>query len=120
MARIVNVEDIDWITGYNPKNIGKKDPNKTGSGTKSATGQMHEYGNIVKYTLLSTGVKYEPTNSVASGISTRYKQFTYYDETVKTWKSLATNGNVTLKSSTYVYYPTTLTETDDENAKVGI
>jgi len=69
---------------------------------------------------LTTGVKYEPTNSAASGTNTNYKQFTYYDETVKTWKSLATNGSVTLRSSEYYYYPTTLTETNDVNAKVGI
>ena len=119
-ARTVNVEDIDKITGYNPNNTGVKDPNKTGSGRKCYSGQVYEYGNNVKYTLLSTGVKYEPTNSVASGTNTNYKQFTYYDEASKTWKSLATNESVTLKSSTYHYYPTTLTETNDVNATVGI
>lgn len=96
-----------------------KDKNQTGSGTKCYTGQVYEYGNNVKYTLLTTGVKYEPTNSVASGTSS-YNQFTYYDEVSKTWKSLATNGSVTLKNSQYHYYPTTLTETNDVNAKVGI
>jgi hypothetical protein len=33
---------------------------------------------------------------------------------------LATNGSVTIKNSSYHYYPTTLTETNDVNAKVGI
>ena len=33
---------------------------------------------------------------------------------------MATNGSVTLRSSEYYYYPTTLTETNDVNAKVGI
>ena len=33
-ARSVNVDDVNWITGYNPNNTGKKDQNKTGSGTK--------------------------------------------------------------------------------------
>ena len=119
-ARSVNVEDIDRITGYNPNNIGVKDPNKTGSGTKYQANKIDEYGNDVKYTLLSTGVKYEPTNSGASGTSTSYKQFTYYDEASKTWKSLATNESVTLRSSYYRYYPTTLTNTDDRTANVGI
>ena len=112
-ARIVNVDDVDWITGYNPNNI-------EGSGTKFATGQIHEYGNNVKYTLLSTGVRYEPTNSVASGTDTRYTQFTYCDEASKIWRSLATDESVILKSSEYYYYPTTLTETDDTTATVGI
>jgi hypothetical protein len=118
-ARIVNVEDINWITGYNPNNTGVKDKNQTGSGTKCYTGQVYEYGNNVKYTFTGTNVKYEPTNGVASGTG-NYKQFTYYDEVSKTWKSLGTNGSVTLKSSAYYYYPTTLTETNDVNATTRI
>ena len=119
-ARVVNIDDIDWITGYNPNNVGVKDPNKTGSGTKYSAGYIHEYGNDVKYTLLSTGVKYEPANSATSGIDTSCKQFTYYDEVSKTWKDLETNGSVILKSSIYMYYPTTLTTTNDRNATIGI
>ena len=38
----------------------------------------------------------------------------------KTWKSLETNGSVTLKNSEYYYYPTTLTETDNKAETVGI
>ena len=73
--------------------------------------------------MISTGVKYEPTNGTASGTSTSYKQFTYHDSTVTSgypWKSLATNGSVTLRSSYYYYYPTTLTDIDDKTATVGI
>ena len=117
-ARTINVDDINWITGYNPNNTGVKDKNKTGSGTKCYLGQRYEYGKNVKYTLLSTGVKYEPENSVAS--ETSYKKFAYYDGMSKTWKNLATNGSVTLKNSEYYYYPTTLTETDNKTATVGI
>ena len=68
---------------------------------------------------MSTGVKYEPTNGVASGTGND-TQFTYYDEASRTWKSLATNGSVTLKSSAYYYCPTTLIAANDVNAKVGI
>ena len=119
-ARVVTVDDIDRITGYNPNNIGKKDPNKTGSGTKCYSGKIDEYGNSVKYTLLSTGVKYEPTNNVASRTNTDCKQFTYYDEVSKTWKNLTVNKSVTLKNNSYYYYPTTLTDRDDKTATVGI
>jgi hypothetical protein len=118
-ARTVNVDDIDWITGYNPNNTGVKDKDKTGSGTKYGANTICEYGNNVKYTLLSTGIKYEPANVVSSGTG-MYKQFMYYDEASKTWKSLAANGSVTIRSSEYYYCPTTLTETNDVNAKVGI
>ena len=119
-ARCVTVDDVNWITGYNPNNVGVKDKNQTGSGTKCRQEEIYEYGNSVKYTLISTGVKYEPTNSAASGTSTSYKQFTYYDEASKTWKSLVTNGSVTLNCSRYYYYPTTLNETSDFSAAEGI
>ena len=119
-ARCVNIDDINWITGYNPNNTGVKDKNKTGNGTKCYSGQIYEYGNNVKYTLTSGGVKYEPSNSAASGTSSSYKQFIYYDETSKTWKSLATGGSVTLKSSRYYYYPTTLQESRGIDATIGI
>ena len=118
-ARSINVDDINWITGYNPNNTGIKDKNQTGSGTKCYTGNILEYGNNVKYTFTGTNVKYEPTNSASSGMG-NYRQFTYYDEAVKTWKSLATNGSETLKSSVYYYYPTTLNATSALSATTGI
>ena len=121
-ARVVTVDDIDRITGYNPNNIGKKDPNKEESGKKCYAGGVSEYGINVKYTLLSTGVKYEATNGVTNGTNANYKQFTYYDEESKTWGSLDVSGNMTstLKSTAYAYYPTTLIETNDINASTGI
>jgi len=118
-ARTVNVDDINWITGYNPNNTGKKDPNKTENGTKYHSGLIQEYGNNVKYTLTSSGVKYEPKNGYASGTSNK-TSFKYYDEVSKNWKILSTDESVTLKSSSYDYYPTTLTETDDTTSTVGI
>ena len=119
-ARIVNVDDIDWVTGYNPNNTGVKDKSQTGSGKKFGEGKIYEYGNNVKYTLLTTGVKYEPTNSASSGTSTDYKSFTYYDETSRTWKTLKENESVILKGSAYNYFPTTLSNGDDITATVGI
>ena len=121
-ARIVNVDDINWITGYNPNNVGVKDPNKTGSGIKCDTNQIDEYGNTVKYTFTGTNVKYEPTNGVESG-TRNYKQFTYYDSSVTNenpWKSLVANESVMLSCSRYLYYPTTLTVKNDTSATTGI
>ena len=100
--------------------MGVKDPNKTGSGTKYRQREIYEYGNNVKYTLLSTGLKYEPTNNAASGTTSYYTSFAYYDETSKIWKGLVKNGSVTLRSTLYQYYPTTLKEINDKNATVGI
>ena len=127
-ARCVNVNDINWITGYNPNNTGVKDPMQTiKSGTVYSQDRINEYGNNVKYTLLSTGVKYEPMNKAESETNTYYKSFTYYDEVSKTWKSLEENESVTFKSREYCYYPTTLTyptgltePNKDMNATTGI
>jgi len=118
-AKVVNVDDINWITGYNPNNTGVKDPNKIGSGMKYRETKVEEYGNDVKYTL-SGRVKCEPSNSYGSEIIGFYTSFTYYDETSKNWKSLAPNESVILKCSSYSYCPTTLTETGDLTATIGI
>ena len=119
-ARSINVDDVNKITGYNPNNIGVKDPSQTGSGIKFGDGSAREYNNTVKYTLTSNGVKYEPVNGAPSGTSSMFKKFVYYNNETNEWKILEENQSTTLKSNVYSYYPTTLTETDDENAKVGI
>ena len=119
-ARSVNIEDIDKITGYNPNNIGVRDQNKLESGIKYRQGRIDEYGNNVKYTLLSTGIKYEPINNVESGTEAKYTQFTYYDEESKQWKSLNENDSVTLRCNGYMYYPTTLTDKDSITQINGI
>jgi len=119
-ARSINIDDVNRITGYNPNNVGIKDIAQIEKGTKYHKNAIDEYGNDVKYTLLSTGVMYETTNSAGSGTNTNYKQFTYYDEATKSWKSLETNKSVTVKSNHYYYYPTTLTDISDEKANIGI
>ena len=70
--------------------------------------------------MLSTGVKYEIINRGISETNTSYTSFDYYDETSKTWRYLAKDASITFKSNAYYYYPTTLTETNNENATTGI
>jgi len=85
---------------------------------------MNEYRNTVEYTLLTTGIQYTSKgNSATGGILQYNHQFIYHDPEVTSgngWKNLAMNGSVTLKSNTYFYYPTTLTDTDDRTVIVGI
>ena len=120
-ARTVNADDINWITGYNPNNTGKKDPNKTGSGRKCfGNMSLSEYGNQVEYKSLTTGLYSVSKGNAASGGMTDNPTFEYYNETSKSWEILNREQSVTLKSSVYEYYPTTLTETDDKTATVGI
>ena len=119
-ARCIKVDDVNKITGYNPNNTGVKDPMQTGSGRKYQEGQAYEYGNKIKYTLLSTGVKYEPSNGATSGTNTVNKSFEYYDEVSKSWKNLKIGESLTLQSNYYSYYSTTLTTTNDKTSTIGI
>jgi len=119
-ARCVNVEDIDWITGYNPENTGVRDKNKTGSGRKYHQGEISEYGNSVKCTFGGTFIEYEPMNG-ATKCKENASQLHYYDEESSSWKLVSRNSSVTLKSGIYEYYPTTLKETDSNvNSTTGI
>ena len=119
-ARVVTVDDINRITGYNPNNTGKRDFNKIEEGIKYYQGDILEYGNIVEYTLTTAGVKYEPTNSANYGTSNDYTIFSYYDEQNRNWKNLSTNESIVLESSSYEYYPTTLNVTNDITISTGI
>ena len=119
VARSINVDDANKVMGYNPSNTGIKDYEKIKSGRKCYQDTVHEYGNSVKYILTSSGVKYEPSNNVGNGIE-NYMQFGYYDEINKIWKKIDVNECIIFKSNAYHYYPTTLTETNNETATVGI
>ncbi len=50
-TRSINVDDINRVTGYNPRNTGVYDPTQSGTGTPYADGYIHEYENEVTYTL---------------------------------------------------------------------
>ena len=50
-GRSITVDDINKITGYNPKNVGVNDPNQTGIGTPYGNGEIDQYKNKVTYTL---------------------------------------------------------------------
>ena len=96
-ARNITVEDINKITGYDPETAGY------GSG-------IYEYGNKVTYTKNADTeyIQYSGSNGV-SGTSTSYRNFIYYDEESKLWKTLGSGKSVTLSTTYYYYYPTTLT-----------
>ena len=48
-ARSITIQDVNYLTGYNPNNVGVYDPEQTGNGTKYAQGEMWEYSNKVTY-----------------------------------------------------------------------
>ena len=100
-ARAMTIEDTNKITGYDPMN--------TGDGTVYGEGTIAEYQNE----LICTREDYGYTRIQGKNGSSKifgYTSFVYYDENSKTSKSLAVGESITLISTYYRYYPTTLTE----------
>ncbi len=118
-ARSVNVDDINKITGYNPNNVGKYDPEQKTTGTKYSAGQAYEYGNQTTYKWTSTAnvVSWSGSNTKSGTGSAQSKYadygFNWYDIGSKTWKnSMQDTTNpadiTTLTSTSYYYYPDSL------------
>jgi len=142
-ARSVNVDDINKITGYNPLAEGIKNPTaeQIASGNKFGKNELYEYGNVVTYSWVGTDYpKYTSTNGKTgnlslshnvtnSGIGDFQNAFSWYDFNTKNWKkSLYTASATTaspveitsLESTYYLYYPETLTTSNDTTATIGI
>ena len=117
-ARSVNVDDVNKITGYNPNNEGKYDPEQKTTGTKYSVGQPYEYGNKTTYTWTSTAnqISWSGSNTKSgTGSNSNYATygFNWYDIGSKTWKnSMQDTTNpadiTTLTSTRYYYYPDSL------------
>lgn len=69
---------------------------------------MWEYGNKVTYFWENGKVKSSATNGLV--VLTNYTAFKYYDEKTNSFVDLNENENIDFISSSYNYYPTTLTE----------
>ena len=99
-SRSVKDYDINEVTGYNPK--------KTGNGEVRAKGKMWEYGNKVTYFWENDKVKSSGSNGLLR--TSNYTTFEYYDKKINSILALAKNESIDFVSSSYNYYPTTLTE----------
>ncbi len=117
-ARSVDVDDLNKITGYNPNNVGKYDPEQKTTGTKYEKDQPYEYGNKTTYSWTETAnvVLWSGSNGKSNTGSAVDNYATYgfnwYDIASKTWKnSTATTTPTeiaTLTSTSYLYYPDSL------------
>ncbi len=102
-ARSIRVEDINKVTGYDPETAG------------FGEGELSEYGNEVTYSYNgTTNPAYSGSNGVAGTLTDTHNNFYYYDgEKFVTISDLTTGTSgttfATLKSISYSYYPTTLT-----------
>ena len=117
-ARCINIDDINKITGYNPNNVGKYDPEQKTTGTKYSVGQANEYGNKTTYSWTATAnqVSWSGSNTKSgTGSSSNYATygFNWYDIASKTWKNSMQDTTTpatiaTLTSTSYYYYPDSL------------
>ena len=118
-ARSVNVDDINKITGYNPNNVGKYDPEQKTTGTKFVAGKAYEYGNqtTYKWTETANQVSWSGSNGGSENGSAQskyaYNGFNWYDIESKTWKNSMQDTTTpvtiaTLTSTHYYYYPDSL------------
>lgn len=110
-SRALTVDDINKITGYDPKKTGNVEDALYGKG------EIHEYGNKVTYTKNASNVGYNTTNG-KNGLG-NYSMYRYYEESSKRWKSLSNGMSKDYKSNYYWYYPKTLT-TSLSDTQVGI
>ena len=106
-ARSIKVEDIDKITGYNPKKI-------INTGDVRAKNNLWEYNNIITYSRDSKGKltyisKNDSIKSSSGGI------FRYYDKDLKKFVNLENNQSVAITSTSYNYYATNLLETSSDS-----
>lgn len=107
-ARSINADDINKITGYDPETAQYGD------------GQIYEYGNEVTYTKNASNISYQDTLNNKSGTyGSSSTIFRYYDEGSSIWKTLTESQSQKLRSTSYYYYPNTLT-TSSSGETVGI
>ena len=119
-ARSVNVDDINKITGYNPNNVGKYDPEQKVTGIKYGKDRSDEYGNqtTYKWTETENVVSWSGSNGKSKtddAPQSKYAEygFNWYDIVSKTWKNSMQNTTTpaiitTLTSNVYFYYPDSL------------
>jgi len=113
-ARSIDVDDINRVTGYNPENTGKYDPEQTGTGIKYGKNSVDEYGNKLKYTWnpVRSGIDYIGGNNVKGRLTNSHSSygFNWYNATKNKWEnnSKYTGEITTLTSNYYYYYPNSL------------
>lgn len=120
-ARSVRIEDINRITGYDPKN--------TGNGKPYGEGTIYEYGlDVTYYWVGNNQIMCEATNGKTDNDTEMFfnNGLIQYNEETDTSEYLpisttATKDNpekiTTITNTSYYYYPTTLTTTNTGDVK---
>ena len=127
-ARSINMEDINKITGYDPKhtgvNVNKATKEQIEAGEIFAKSLIFQYGNKITFSWDGTA-KPQYESSVKNGnlkSHTANGGFFWYDG--KNWNKTdytTMPGKICeLTSNYYYYYPETLTSVDDITQEVGL
>ena len=123
-SRSINVDDINKITGYNPKNIGKIDYEQENEGVYFDNGKMGKFGNIVTYNWNKNyknpiGAWNENGNENIVELEESNNNF-YYENSneFKNKEKTEENSEICVETSNYYfYYPNSLTINNEENDK---
>ena len=117
-GRGITIEDINKITGYNPKNTGVNDPEQSGSGQMFDEGELDKYQNELTYKIIGGKVNY----SIDKNEPKTYTPSQYFT----VFKPLGNDESITgetsyiAESTVYVYYATTLSRTNDNSSEIGL
>ena len=116
-ARSINKEDINVLTGYNPRNVGVRDTSQTGTGIYYDKGNLTQYENEITYYWKGTRKYPKYISNVNSTEQELTFQHTTFNWMSNTWqaqfKQIGTGERTditTLKSNYYSYYAKTLTQ----------
>ena len=122
-ARSITIEDINKITGYDPEHTGVNRNKSTENGEIYKKNTLSQYGNRVTYFWKGDYYpKYTFNTSNDNLSSTHNNGFYFWD--AANWKKIDYSTNpdkiCTLISTSYSYYPETLTDTNDSTKSIGI
>ena len=124
-SRSVKVEDINKVTGYNPKNTGVYDPEQIGDKTTKyyAYNSTYQYNNMVTYkcdpTAANKVLAYIGNSKKSEGTDSNYAKYGFNWFEGNSWNNLflinvneETINTTPQKSNYYLYYPNSLTTND--------
>ena len=109
-ARAIDIQDVNKITGYNPRNVGVYDPLQQGQGIIYGDDTFLEYDNVITYKWIED--EEEPYGGYVEGVGINGKSTYFYVDSF----ALPNNSNLlntktaTVTSNFYKYYYNTLTD----------
>ena len=117
-ARAIDIQDVNKITGYNPRNVGVYDPAQEGQGIIYGDDTFLEYDNEITYKWIEDEEVAYGRYVEGVGTNGKSQQFSVDIFTLPN-KSLKSTETATVTSNYYKYYCNTLTDQETGDS-VGI